>query len=345
MQNAPDDFKPFLQQASEGTPLTAEQAGEAFGLMMAGGVPEAQIAGFLMALRARGETVDEITGAATAMRAKMTRVTAPDGAMDIVGTGGDAKGTHNVSTCTAFVVAGAGVPVAKHGNRAVSSRSGAADVLEHLGVCMDTAPEALEQALEEARVGFMFAPAHHAAMRHVAPARKALGVRTIFNVLGPLCNPAGVSRLLVGVYAPEMTRPLAEVLGRLGVEHAWVVHGHDGLDELSTTGESVVAELKDGAVREFVVTPEEAGLARARLDDLIGGDAAENAAAIRETLAGKDGPLRDIVLLNAAAALVVADKASTLREGADLAANAIESGAATGALEKLAAICGAPENV
>jgi len=218
-------------------------------------------------------------------------------------------------------------------------------VLEHLGVCMDTAPEALEQALEEARVGFMFAPAHHAAMRHVAPARKALGVRTIFNVLGPLCNPASVSRMLVGVYAPEMTRPLAEVLGRLGVEHAWVVHGHDGLDELSTTGESVVAELKDGAVREFVVTPEEAGLARARLDDLIGGDAAENAAAIRETLAGKDGPLRDIVLLNAAAALVVADKAVTLREGADLAAQAIESGAATGALEKLAAICGAPENV
>ncbi len=345
MQNTPENFRPFLQRVSEGMPLTAEQAGEAFGLMMTGGVPDAQIAGFLMGLRARGETVDEITGAATAMRAQMKRVSAPHGAMDIVGTGGDAKGTHNISTCTAFVVAGAGVPVAKHGNRAVSSRSGAADVLEHLGISMEIAPAALERALSDARVGFMFAPAHHAAMRHVAPARKALGVRTIFNVLGPLCNPASVRRMLVGVYAQEMTRPLAEVLGRLGVEHAWVVHGHDGLDELSTTGESVVAELKDGAVREFTVAPEDAGLARAKLDDLIGGDAAHNAAAIRETLAGKDGPLRDIVLLNAAAALVVADKASTLREGAERAANAIESGAASRALEKLAAICGAPENV
>jgi anthranilate phosphoribosyltransferase len=345
MQNTPEDFKPFLQQVSEGKPLTAEQAGAAFGLMMAGGVPEAQIAGFLMALRARGESVDEITGAATAMRAKMKRVSAPDGAMDIVGTGGDAKGTHNISTCTAFVVAGAGVPVAKHGNRAVSSRSGAADVLEHLGVCMETAPEALEEALKTAQVGFMFAPAHHAAMRHVAPARKALGVRTIFNVLGPLCNPANVSRMLVGVYAPEMTRPLAEVLGRLGVERAWVVHGHDGLDELSTTGESVVAQLKDGAVQEFTVTPEEAGLARARLDDLIGGDAADNAAAIRQTLTGKDGPLRDIVMLNAAAALVVAGKAGTLRDGAELAADAIDSGAAARALANLAAICGATANV
>ncbi len=345
MQNTPEDFKPFLQQVSEGKPLTAEQAGAAFGLMMAGGVPEAQIAGFLMALRARGESVDEITGAATAMRAKMKRVSAPDGAMDIVGTGGDAKGTHNISTCTAFVVAGAGVPVAKHGNRAVSSRSGAADVLEHLGVCMETAPEALEEALKTAQVGFMFAPAHHAAMRHVAPARKALGVRTIFNVLGPLCNPANVSRMLVGVYAPEMTRPLAEVLGRLGVERAWVVHGHDGLDELSTTGESVVAQLKDGAVQEFTVTPEEAGLARARLDDLIGGDAGENAAAIRETLAGQRGPLRDIVMLNAAAALVVAGKAGTLRDGAELAADAIDSGAAARALANLAAICGATANV
>jgi len=345
MQNTPDEFKPFLQQVCEGTPLSAEQAGEAFSLMMAGGVPDAQIAGFLVGLRARGETVDEITGAATAMRAKMKRISAPDGAMDIVGTGGDAKGTHNISTCTAFVVAGAGVPVAKHGNRAVSSRSGAADVLEHLGISMEIATDALERALSDARVGFMFAPAHHAAMRHVAPARKALGVRTIFNVLGPLCNPASVRRMLVGVYAPEMTRPLAEVLGRLGVEHAWVVHGHDGLDELSTTGESVVAELKDGAVHEFTATPEDAGLARARLDDLIGGDATENAAAIRETLAGKSGPLRDIVLLNAAAALVVAGKAGDLRAGVDLAAEAIDSGAAARALESLATICGATANV
>jgi len=345
MQNTPDAFKPFLQQVSDGRPLSAEQAGEAFGLMMAGGVPEAQIAGFLMALRARGETVDEITGAAVAMRAKMKRVNAPDGAIDIVGTGGDAKGTHNVSTCTAFVVAGAGVPVAKHGNRAVSSRSGAADVLEHLGVCMETAPEALEQALQEARVGFMFAPAHHAAMRHVAPARKALGVRTIFNVLGPLCNPAGVRRLLIGVYAPELTRPLAEVLSRLGVERAWVVHGHDGLDELSTTGDTIVAELKDGRVHEFTVSPEEAGLSRATLADLIGGDPADNAQAIRDTLAGETGPLRDIALLNAAAALVVAGTAQTLREGVEKAAEAIETGAASAALDKLASLCGAPANV
>jgi len=345
MQNTPDAFKPFLQQVSDGRPLSAEQAGEAFGLMMAGGVPEAQIAGFLMALRARGETVDEITGAAVAMRAKMKRVNAPDGAIDIVGTGGDAKGTHNVSTCTAFVVAGAGVPVAKHGNRAVSSRSGAADVLEHLGVCMETAPEALEQALQEARVGFMFAPAHHAAMRHVAPARKALGVRTLFNVLGPLCNPAGVRRLLIGVYAPELTRPLAEVLSRLGVERAWVVHGHDGLDELSTTGDTIVAELKDGRVHEFTVSPEEAGLSRATLADLIGGDPADNAQAIRDTLAGETGPLRDIALLNAAAALVVAGTAQTLREGVEKAAEAIETGAASAALDKLASLCGAPANV
>lgn len=345
MQNTPDAFKPFLQQVSDGRPLSAEQAGEAFALMMAGGVPEAQIAGFLMALRARGETVDEITGAAVAMRAKMKRVNAPDGAIDIVGTGGDSKGTHNVSTCTAFVVAGAGVPVAKHGNRAVSSRSGAADVLEHLGVCMETAPEALEKALREARVGFMFAPAHHAAMRHVAPARKALGVRTIFNVLGPLCNPAGVRRLLIGVYAPELTRPLAEVLSRLGVERAWVVHGHDGLDELSTTGDTIVAELKDGRVHEFTVSPEEAGLSRASLADLIGGDPADNAQAIRDTLSGESGPLRDIALLNAAAALVVAGTAETLREAAEQAAQAIETGAASAALDKLASLCGAPANV
>ncbi|MFP3920219.1 MAG: anthranilate phosphoribosyltransferase [Dichotomicrobium sp.] len=344
MQDTAQDFKPFLQQVSDGRPLSAEQAGEAFALMMAGSVPETQIAGFLMALRARGETVDEIAGAATAMRERMKRVSAPADAIDIVGTGGDAKGTHNVSTCTAFVVAGAGVPVAKHGNRAVSSRSGAADVLEHLGVGMDVPPEDLERALSDARVGFMFAPAHHAAMRHVAPARKALGVRTIFNVLGPLCNPAGVSRLLIGVYAPEMTRPLAEVLARLGAERAWVVHGHDGLDELSTTGESMVAELKDGRVNEFTVSPEEAGLARARLSDLIGGDAAANAEAIRETLAGAPGPLRDVILLNAAAALIVAGKAETLREGAEQAAQAIDSGAGAAALEKLAAICGARAN-
>ena len=337
-----EDFKPYLQQVSDGRALSAGQAGEAFALMMGGEVPEAQIAGFLMALRARGETVDEIAGAAMAMRAKMKRVTAPEGAMDIVGTGGDAKGTHNVSTCTAFVVAGAGVPVAKHGNRAVSSRSGAADVLEHLGISMEIAPETLEQALREARVGFMFAPAHHAAMRHVAPARKALGVRTIFNVLGPLCNPAGVSRLLIGVYAPEMTRPLAEVLGRLGVERAWIVHGHDGLDELSTTGENIVAEWRAGKVREFTVTPEEAGLSRVDLSALIGGDPAANAAAIRETLTGAPGPLRDIVLLNAAAALIVAERAETLREGVELATHAIDSGAAADALERLAGFCGAP---
>lgn len=339
------DFKSYLQQVSDGRALSAEQAGEAFSLMMGGEVPEAQIAGFLMALRARGETVDEITGAATAMRAKMKRVAAPEGAMDIVGTGGDAKGTHNVSTCTAFVVAGAGVPVAKHGNRAVSSRSGAADVLENLGIAMDAPQEQLEQALNEARVGFMFAPAHHAAMRHVAPARKALGVRTIFNVLGPLCNPAGVSRLLIGVYAPEMARPLAEVLGRLGAQHAWVVHGHDGLDEMSTTGESIVAELKGGRVREFVIVPEDAGLSRVALANLIGGDPATNAAAIRETLAGAPGPLRDIVLLNAAAALIVAERAETLREGVERAAQAIDSGAAAAALEKLATICGATDHV
>lgn len=340
-----NQFKPFLEKVASGETLTTQEAGDAFGLLMSGTVPEAQIAGFLVGLRSRGETVEEITGAALAMRAKMRRVNAPDGAVDIVGTGGDAKGTYNVSTCSAFVTAGAGAPVAKHGNRSVSSRSGAADVLEYLGVGMNVTPEALEESLREAGVAFLFAPAHHEAMRHVVPARRALGIRTIFNLLGPLCNPAGVSRLLLGVFSRDWVVPMAETLVKLDTRRAWVVHGADGLDELSTTGVSHVAEVKDGHIREMEIRPEDAGLSAARLENLIGGTPAENAVAIRDVLSGKPGSFRDIVLLNSAAALVIADKVPDLSAGAELAAVSIDTGKAAAALEKLIEISNAPAHV
>lgn len=332
------NFQPYLEKAASGEPLNAAEAAAAFDLMMEGGVSVAQMAGFLMALRARGETVDEILGAARAMRARCKRVAAPEGAIDIVGTGGDAKGTHNVSTCAAFVVAGAGVPVAKHGNRSVSSKSGSADVLEALGVGLAGGPESAAEAIKEAGVGFLFAPAHHAAMKHVASARKELGVRTIFNVLGPLSNPAGVKRLVIGVFSENWLEPLARVMGELEAEHVWVVHGAGGLDELSTLGESHVVEMRGGRLRRFTVSPEEAGLSPARLEDLAGGGPKENAAAIEALLAGKPGAFRDIVVLNAAAALIVAGKAVDLKEGALLAETAIDSGAAQRALAKLVKI-------
>jgi anthranilate phosphoribosyltransferase len=291
-----------------------------------------------MALRMRGETVEEITGAATTMRAKATPVSAPDNAIDIVGTGGDAKGTYNISTCAALVVAGCGVPVAKHGNRSVSSKSGAADVLEALGVNLSLSPEQVSNCIAGAGVGFMFAPAHHSAMKYVMPARKEMAVRTIFNVLGPLTNPAGAKSELLGVFADQWVAPLANVLKQLGAERAWVVHGSDGMDELTTTGPSHVAQLKDGVIEEFTITPEDAGLAIANPDDLIGGDAAQNADAIRELLAGGPGAFRDIVLLNAGAALVVAGKANDIRQGVELATEAVDSGAAQAALSKLVEI-------
>ena len=326
-----DDLRPILSLVASGAVLTAEQTETAFDLMMQGLATPSQIGGLLMAMRVRGETVEEITGAVRAMRAHMVPVRAPEGAIDTCGTGGDGAHTLNISTAVAFVVAGCGVPVAKHGNRALSSRSGAADVLEALGVNV----EASVEAIEEASVGFLFAPRHHGATRHVGPSRRELGTRTIFNLLGPLSNPAGARRQLLGVFGAEWLQPVAEVLRALGSERAWVVRGDDGLDELTTTTTSQVAELRDGAITRFEVRPEQAGVERARPEDLQGGDAQHNAAALRALLDGATGPYRDIVVLNAAAALVVADKAHGLQHGADLARQSLDTGTAASRLQAL----------
>ena len=331
-------LRTLIQKVSTGATLTAAEARSALEIMTDGHATQAQMGAFLMALRVRGETVDEIAGAAQMMRARMHRVEAPAGAVDIVGTGGDSSGTYNVSTCASLVAAGAGIPIAKHGNRSVSSISGASDVLSALGVKLDVAPATVTLAIREAGVGFMWAPMHHPAMKHWAPVRAELGIRTLFNLLGPICNPASVKRQIVGVFAREWVEPIARVLASLGAEHVWVVHGHDGLDELTTTGSTDVAELKDGKIELFQVMPADAGLATAELSDLKGGDAATNAIAIRDVLSGQRGPFRDIVLLNAAAALIVGGKASNLAHGVELAAHAIDSGAARAALDRLIAI-------
>jgi anthranilate phosphoribosyltransferase len=335
------EFKALIAKAAAGEPLTRAEARQAFDVMMSGEATPAQIGGFLLALRVRGETVDEITGAVEIMREKMLRVTAPHDAIDIVGTGGDASGSYNVSTCSAFVVAACGVPVAKHGNRALSSRTGAADVLQALGVKIDLAPDAITRCLGEAGLGFMFAPAHHASMKHVGPARVELGTRTIFNLLGPLSNPAGVRRQMVGVFARHWVEPIAEVLGRLGSERVWVVHGSDGLDEITTTGTTAVAEWSDGRLTSFEVSPAAIGLPLAAPAALKGGDAAQNAAALRAVLAGERSAFRDIVLMNAGAGLVVAGRAKDLAEGAALAAEAIDGGAAEARLEALVRVSNA----
>ncbi len=334
-------FSQFISKVSEGQSLSSDEAADAFAIMMSGDASPAQMGAFLMGLRVRGETVEEITGAAQAMRAKATGVSAPDGAVDTCGTGGDAKGTYNISTCTAFVVAGAGVPVAKHGNKSVSSKSGSADVLAALGVNLDVGPEIVTKAIEEAGVGFMFAPKHHSAMRHVGPVRAELGMRTIFNLLGPLANPADAKYQVIGVFSRDWIVPLAEVLSNLGSKRVWVVHGSDGLDELTTTGPTYVAELKDGSVSTFEVIPEDAGLRQANPNDLVGGEADENAKAIEDVLAGQHAAFRDIVVLNAAAALVVTGKAEELGEGAKLAAEAIDNGAARKSLDDLVRITNA----
>jgi len=328
-------LKILVNKVSTGAALEREEIQAALETMMSGIATPAQMGAFLMAMRLRGETVDEITGAAELMRSKMTTVDAPPGAIDIVGTGGDSHGTFNVSTCSALVAAGAGAKVAKHGNRSVSSKSGASDVLAALGVKLDIAPETVAACIREAGVGFMWAPMHHSAMKHWAPVRAELGIRTIFNVLGPICNPANVKRQIVGVYARELIEPIAHVLKNLGAEHVWVVHGHDGMDELTTTGATSIAELKDGEVRVFEITPADAGLQPARLTDLIGGDAEVNAAAIRRVLSGAKEPFRDIVVLNAGAALVIAGLADTLTSGVEQAAAAIDDGRAQAALERL----------
>lgn len=333
-----DEMKPILNKVADGTALSADEAEAAFGIIMSGDATPAQIAGFLMALRVRGETVDEITGAVRTMRAKMTRISAPAGAMDVVGTGGDSSGTYNISTGAAFVVAGAGVPVAKHGNRALSSKSGAADVLSSLGVNLEADFPVIEKAIAEAGIGFLMAPRHHSAMRFVGPVRVEMGVRTIFNILGPMSNPADVKRQFTGVFSRDWVLPMAETLKNLGCEAAWVVHGSDGLDELTTTGLTHVAALENGTIREFEVSPTDVGIAIADPADLKGGDPKTNAAAIRTLLSGETGAYRDIVLMNAGASLVVAGKAADLASGVEMAAVSIDSGDALAALDKLVAI-------
>jgi anthranilate phosphoribosyltransferase len=327
-------MKPILARLAAGERLAESEAEAAFGMIMAGEATPAQIAGLLMAMRVRGETVAEMTGAVRAMRARMIAVDAPADAMDIVGTGGDAAGTLNISTAAALVVAGAGVTVAKHGNRALSSRSGAADALSALGIpVMDTPLDRLPAILAEVGMCFLMAPRHHAALRHAAGPRMELGTRTIFNLLGPLANPAGVRRQMTGAFSADWLRPMAETLARLGTERAWLVHGL-GLDELTLAGPSQVVELKDGALSTFEVTPEDAGLPRAPVEALKGGDPAENAAALLALLEGAPGAYRDCVLLNAAAALTVMDPALPLPDAAARAANAIADGAAADVLNR-----------
>ncbi len=329
------DLKPLIDKAANGMALSVEEAESAFDVMMSGQATPSQIGGFLMALRVRGETVDEITGAVRTMRAKMINVDAPDDALDIVGTGGDGSGSYNISTCSAIVAAGAGLSIAKHGNRSLSSKSGAADTLAALGVNIEVSPEKISQCIARAGVGFMFAPAHHAAMRHVGPSRVELGTRTIFNLLGPLSNPAGVSRQIVGVFSKAWVEPLARVLKQLGSDRVWVTHGQGGLDEITPTGTTWVCELKDGNVTSFELQPEDAGITRWTLADLKGGEPEENAAALRDVLKGAKNAFRDASIMTAGAALVVADKADDLKTGTAMAATAIDDGRALKTLEKL----------
>jgi anthranilate phosphoribosyltransferase len=336
-----DDFKSLIAKAATGASLTREEAARGFDRMMSGEATPSQMGALLMALRVRGETVDEITGAVFAMREKMLRVKAPPEAIDIVGTGGDASGSYNISTCAAFIAAGAGVPVAKHGNRALSSRSGAADVLGALGVKIDLSPDAVSRCIEEAGIGFMFAPAHHPAMKNVGPTRVELGTRTIFNLLGPLSNPAGVKRQMVGVFSRQWVEPLAQVLKNLGSERVWVVHGSDGLDEITLSGPSHVAALENGAVTTFEVAPEDVGFKREKPEALRGGDAGANARALLDVLKGKKGAFRDVALMNAAAGLVVAGRAKDLKNGVALAAKSVDSGEAEGRLNRLIAVSNA----
>jgi anthranilate phosphoribosyltransferase len=338
-----DDFKALIAKVATGASLTREEAAGAFDRMMSGEATPSQMGGLLMALRVRGETVDEITGAVTTMRSKMLGVKAPAGAVDVVGTGGDASGSFNISTCAAFIVAGAGVPVAKHGNRALSSKSGAADVLQALGVKIDLDAEKVGTCIRDAGIGFMFAPAHHPAMKNVGPTRVELGTRTIFNLLGPLSNPASVKRQMIGTFSRQWIEPMAQVLKNLGSESVWVVHGSDGLDEITTVGPTIVAALENGVIRTFEISPEDAGLERAKPEALRGGDAEHNAKALLDVLKGKLSPLRDVSILNAAAALIVAGKAKDLRQSATLAAKSIDSGEAESRLDRLIAVSNAAE--
>ena len=329
------DLKPLIAKAANGLALSRMEAREAFNVMMSGEATPSQIAGLLMALRVRGETVDEITGAVEIMREKMVRVAAPADVIDIVGTGGDASGSYNISTCAAIIAAGAGLKVAKHGNRALSSKSGAADVLMALGVKLDIAPEKISECIEKASVGFMFAPQHHSSMKFVGPTRVELGTRTIFNLLGPLANPAGAKRQVTGVYSKAWVEPLAYVLKNLGSEACWICHGEGGMDEIVPTGTTWVSELKNGVITSFELSPEAAGVVRANPDDLKGGDAAHNAEALRGVLAGKPSAFADASVMTAAAALIVAGKVEDMTSGVSLAREAVKSGSAEQKLANL----------
>lgn len=326
---------PIMAILADGKKLPYDTAVRAFQIIMSGGATPAQMGAFLMAMRIRGESVEEITAGAVAMRAKAKTITVPPGTIDTCGTGGDARGTYNISTAAAFVLAACGVPVAKHGNRSVSSQSGSADVLTMLGVKVDPEVPIIERCLEKAGICFLMAPRFHPAMRHVAPVRQEMGVRTVFNILGPLSNPAKPDFQLLGVYSPALLEPMAQVLKQLGAKAAWVVHGSDGLDELSLSGASQVAELKDGQVRRFEVVPEDAGLPRASLDDIRGRDPQYNANALMQALSGVESAYRNAVVYNAAAGLVVASKAGDLKQGVEMARDAIDSGRAHSALKKL----------
>jgi anthranilate phosphoribosyltransferase len=329
------DLKPLIAKCAGGKALTREEARSAFDVLMSGEATPSQIGGLLMALRVRGETVDEITGAVETMREKMLRVEAPADAIDIVGTGGDASGSYNISTCAALIAAGAGLKVAKHGNRALSSKSGAADVLAALGVKIDLKPEDVSRCIHEAGLGFMFAPAHHSSMKYVGPSRVELGTRTIFNLLGPLSNPAGVKRQVTGVFAKDWVEPLAHVLKNLGSERAWICHGEGGFDEIVPSGASWVAELKDGKVTTFEIKPEDVGLARSKSEDLKGAEAGHNAEALVAVLDGLRCAFRDAAVMTAGAALLIAGKAQDYRDGITQAAQSIDSGSARTALDKL----------
>lgn len=330
-----DQLKPLIGLAAD-RPLSRNEAETAFRAIMEGDATPSQIGGLLMALRSRGETVDEYAAAAAVMRAKCLAVRAPIGAMDIVGTGGDGKGTLNISTATAFVVAGAGVVVAKHGNRNLSSKSGAADALGEMGVKVMVGPEVVERAITEVGIGFMMAPMHHPATRHVMPSRQELGTRTIFNILGPLTNPAGVTRQLTGAFSRDVIRPMAETLAALGSERAWLVHGGDGTDEISIAGVTYAAILENGQVRDEEIHPEDAGLPEHPFAAIIGGTPSQNAMAFRALLEGQPGAYRDAVLLNSAAALMVADRVKTLPEGVEMASESIDRGQAKAKVEALA---------
>ncbi|QDG77800.1 anthranilate phosphoribosyltransferase [Labrenzia sp. PHM005] len=330
-------FKDFIAKVADGESLSFDEARNAFDIILSGSATPSQLGGFLMALRVRGETVPEVTGAVATMRAKMLPVEAPADAIDIVGTGGDNSGSYNISTCTAIVVAGCGVPVAKHGNRSLSSKSGSSEALVELGINIEIGPEKISECIGKSGIGFMFAPLHHAAMKNVGPTRMELGTRTIFNLLGPLSSPAGVKRQMTGVFDRKWVEPVAEALKELGSEKVWIVHGSDGMDEITTTGPTYVCELSGGALRSFEITPSDAGLPEAKLEDLKGGTPAENAKALRDVLAGAKNAYRDIVLFNSAASLLVADKVGSLKDGVAMAAQSIDTGAASDTLDKLVA--------